>query len=348
MTSSRINKVKIINAKNISILLILIFISAFCTPIVCGKTLYKWIDKKGVIHLTDYPPSENEASHVEQIEVKEEKVPEEIIPEETPESLETDLQKAFDSELQPEFDQLQDIDIDELMKLFDSDMPFPITDEMIQVLEVAGNAIFILSFALSIFINLYLALCIYLIARKTGVSYAWMAFVPLLNILPLFGAAGYRWHVVFVVILAVVISLLPSLFLPQLALIITFVMAIALFIFFINLWMKICDNLGTSKWLGLLIIIPFINIFLPSYLAFKKETPWDGVRRLRPAVITFIAFLFIVGAYAFSAPYLIMPQVKEMLSTLSGISVHEEGTGIVIMPQTGSDRSQPQMKKAEE
>ena len=323
----------------IIVLLCVVFILSFSTNI-RSKTLYKWIDKKGGIHLTDYPPSESEASHVEQIEVKEEMVPEQIIPAETPGSLDTDLQKAFDSEQPPEFDQLKDIDLDELMKMSGGDMPFPITDEMIQLLKVAGTAIFILSFALSIFINLYLALCIYLIARKTGVSYAWMSFVPILNIFPLFGAAGYRWHVVFLIILAVILSLLPSFFLPQLAVIITFVMAIALFIFFINLWMKICENLGTSKWLGLLIILPFINLFLPSYLAFKKETSWDGVRRLRPAIITFIVFLVIVGTYAISAPYLIIPQVKAVLSTLSG-TVQEEGTGIVIMPESGSVGSQP-------
>ncbi len=331
----------------IIVLLCIVFFLSLSTD-VSSKTLYKWIDKKGVIHLTDYPPSENEATQVEEIEAEEERTPEQNITEKTLDFPTTDLQKAFDSELPPEFDLLQDIDLDELMKMSDGNIPFQLTDEMIQLLEVAGTAIIIVSFALSIFINLYLALCIYLIARKTGVSYAWMAFVPILNIFPLFGAAGYRWHMVFLIMLAVILSLLPSFFLPQLALIITFIMAIALLIFFINLWMKICENLGTSKWLGLLIIIPFINIFLPSYLAFKKETSWDGVRRLRPAVITFIVFLIIVGAYAISAPYLIMPQMKEMLSTLSGGPVHEDGTGIVIMPETGSGRTQPQMKKAKE
>ena len=331
----------------IIVLLCVVLILSFSTG-VNSKTLYKWIDKKGVIHLTDYPPPDNEAKHVEQIEIKDEIVPEQTHEEKTQELTESDLQKALDDEVQSELDQLQDIDLEELMKMSGSDMPFPISDEMIQLLEVAGTAIFILMFALSIFINLYLALCVYLIARKSSVSYAWMAFVPVLNIFPLFGAAGYRWHVILIIMLAVFLSLLPSFFLPELAVIITFVMAIALFIFFVNLWMKICENLGSSKWLGLLIIIPFVNIFLPSYLAFKKEPSWDGVRRLRPAVITFIAFLIIVGAYAISAPYLIMPQMKEMLSTLSGGSVQEEGTGIVIMPEPGSRRLQPQMKKAKE
>jgi hypothetical protein len=331
----------------IIVLLCIVFILSFSTD-VSSKTLYKWIDKKGVIHLTDYPPSENEATQVKEIEVKEQIQPQEKIPTDTQDLPKPDQQQPLDTALPPDLDQLQDIDLDELMKMSDGDMPFPITDEMIQLLEVAGTAIFILSFALSIFINLYLALCLYLIARKTEVSYAWMAFVPILNIFPLFGAAGYRWHLVLLIMLAVILSLLPSFFLPQLALIITFVMAIALFIFFINLWMKICENLGTSKWLGLLIIIPFINIFLPSYLAFKKETSWDGVRRLRPAVITLIVFLIIVGAYAISAPYVIMPQVKEMLSTLSGSSVQEEGTGIVIMPESGSGTSQPQINKTKE
>jgi hypothetical protein len=306
-----------------------------------SETLYRWTDKHGTIHLTDYPPSQNEAQHVEQIEVKEETVQKQTPEKKTQKSPESDLQKALESELQSEMDKLEDMNLDELMEMPGGNLPFPMSGEMIQFLEVAGTAIFILIFALSVFINLYLALCEYLIARKTNVPYAWMSFVPVLNIFPLFGAAGYRWHVALIIMFIVILSFLPPFFLPQLAVVITFIMAIGLFIFFINLWMKICENMGTSKWLGLLIIIPFINIFLPSYLAFKKETTWDGVRRLKPVVITFIVFLVIVGAYAISTPYLIMPQVKEVLSTLTGGSVKEEGTGIVIMPEPGSGRPQP-------
>ncbi len=35
--------------------------------------------------------------------------------------------------------------------------------------------------------------------------------------------------------------------------------------------MCIAENMGKSKWLGLLVLVPILNIVLPGYLAFSKS-----------------------------------------------------------------------------
>jgi hypothetical protein len=39
---------------------------------------------------------------------------------------------------------------------------------------------------------------------------------------------------------------------------------------FIYIWMCITENLGKNKWLGVLMIVPFVSILFPYYLAFSK------------------------------------------------------------------------------
>jgi hypothetical protein len=287
--------------KYIVILLTILVAALLSINTAHSKTFYKWIDKRGHTHITDYPPPEGEAIKIEEFEAEER---EESLQEKIQSLMESGGMDTGDVELTPE----------ELFQLSEGEFPFQLSEPMLQMLSVFGTALSIISFALSLLMNLMLALCIYLIARKTGVSYAWMAWVPILNMFPLFGAAGYRWYVGLLVILVPVVALIPGFFIPPLMVIITIAVAIGLFVFFINLWMRICENLATSKWLGLLIIVPFVNLFLPPYLAFKKEPALEGVRKLRPALITLIVFVVLVLVYTFAAPHFMPQQFSQPLS----------------------------------
>jgi len=95
---------------------------------------------------------------------------------------------------------------------------------------------------------LYVSLCLFLIARKLNVSAAWIAFVPLFQILILCYSANKPgwWMLLF--------------FVPLVNIVIP-----------IYLWMCISENLGKDKWLGLLMLVPLVNLVYLGMLAFSSQ-----------------------------------------------------------------------------
>jgi hypothetical protein len=72
--------------------------------------------------------------------------------------------------------------------------------------------------------------------------------VPLLNLWAVVGSAGKPWWWI----------------------ILLFVPLVNIFIW-IYLWLCITENLGHNKWLGLLMLLPMINLVFMAYLAFAKS-----------------------------------------------------------------------------
>lgn len=95
---------------------------------------------------------------------------------------------------------------------------------------------------------LYGSLCLYLIAKKLNVPAAWTAWIPILQIWAFFASAKQPLWMV-------------------LLFIIPFVNAIAA----TYLWICIVENLGRNKMLGLLMLIPVVNLMFLGFLAFSKE-----------------------------------------------------------------------------
>jgi hypothetical protein len=98
---------------------------------------------------------------------------------------------------------------------------------------------------------LFFAFCLYKIAQKLDVPYAWLAFVPLASLWTFVVCAGKPgwWILLFLV---PIVNMFVGIY----------------------LWMCITENLGKNKWLGLLILVPFIGMFYPAWLAFSKtEAP---------------------------------------------------------------------------
>jgi len=97
----------------------------------------------------------------------------------------------------------------------------------------------------------YFSLCMFLIARRLNVPAAWTAWVPILQVWPLLASAGKPcWWVLL-------------LFIPFVNIIIS-----------TYLWMCIAENLGRNKWLGVLILVPVVQLVLPGVLAFSgKDGP---------------------------------------------------------------------------
>lgn len=113
----------------------------------------------------------------------------------------------------------------------------------------------ILIAALGILFYIYFSLCLYKIAGKLDVSAAWTAWVPLVQIWTIVAAAGKPWWWLLILVLSAIIP---------------FAGPIISGIVSIYLWVCITENLGRNKWLGLLMIVPLVNLVWPGILAFSR------------------------------------------------------------------------------
>lgn len=96
----------------------------------------------------------------------------------------------------------------------------------------------------------YFAFCLQMIAGKTGnTEDSWMAWIPIVNIYLLCKMAGMPgwWVLLF--------------FIPLVNIVII-----------VLVWMEIASALGKSNLLGLLMIIPFVNLIVLGYLAFSERS----------------------------------------------------------------------------
>lgn len=100
---------------------------------------------------------------------------------------------------------------------------------------------------ISILFYIYYCLCLYRIANRLAVPAAWTAWIPLIQVWPFVGSAGKPWW-------WILLLLVPFLNV----------------IIIVYLWMCITENLGRNKLLGLLTLVPIVNIIYPGFLAFAK------------------------------------------------------------------------------
>ncbi|HDZ62621.1 MAG TPA: tetratricopeptide repeat protein [Nitrospirae bacterium] len=127
--------------------------------------------------------------------------------------------------------------------------PFPL-DEMPEIsagwwAAMAGFMIFFYVLALALY--LFIALCYYKIATKLNVPAAWLAWIPIAQIWPVVGSAGKPWWWILLLFIPLVGAFIG-----------------------IYLWMCIAENLGKNKWMGLIILVPIINLAFLGYLAFSE------------------------------------------------------------------------------
>ena len=83
---------------------------------------------------------------------------------------------------------------------------------------------------------------------KLRTTAPWTAWIPLVNLWTVVSAAGKPWW-------WLLLLLIP----------------IANIFIWINLWMCISENTGRNKWLGLLMLAPFISLVFLGILAFPRN-----------------------------------------------------------------------------
>ena len=95
----------------------------------------------------------------------------------------------------------------------------------------------------------YKAICLMLLAKKTGTSNGWMAWVPILDLYLMCKVAGKSGAWIFL-----------------------FLIPIVNVIVIVLLWMAISERCGKPGWWGILMLISPINLIVMGILAFSKSS----------------------------------------------------------------------------
>jgi len=148
--------------------------------------------------------------------------------------------------------------------------------------KIRGMILAISSLILLI-LYVYLSLCLKLIANKTGTPNAWIAWMPLLNIILMLdiGRIKYRTILIplfmFFLLIFVSISFFDSAYRPIVSLVfagIIFLNSVYFVFLMAYIWYKIAVARGKSTWLAILLMVMMfispLNLLALGYLAFSR------------------------------------------------------------------------------
>lgn len=115
--------------------------------------------------------------------------------------------------------------------------------------------VLLMIFFAAIIFYVYTSICLQLIAKKTETAPGWLAWIPIANIFLMckIASVGYWW-----------IAVLLLSFLPFAGMLVSLG-------FFGFLWYKIALARNKPGWIGLLSVIPIVNLVIYGYLAFAGE-----------------------------------------------------------------------------
>jgi hypothetical protein len=116
------------------------------------------------------------------------------------------------------------------------------SDGTMPALLAGGMLLFILIFGAAVYV--YFALALSTIATKTNTENAWLAWIPIANMVLMLNVAKKPiwWLVLFLIPLVnIVISII--------------------------VWMAVAEARGKPNWWGILTIVPVVGIVVPGYLA---------------------------------------------------------------------------------
>lgn len=220
-----------------------------------SAALHKWVDEKGHTWVTDYPPP---------------KAAKKKAPEAGNAANQTQANQSAtsNSEVQQTDQQRDAGKIFLLPEDIRKKLPMSLQGEGIPFVPskiLAMISGFMLLIVLAGYI--YVSLCLYLIAKKTAIPHPWMAWIPLVNLWTFVAAAGREWWWL------AIIAALSALSLISVVGIIFGLLNLAAIIY---LWICITENVGKNKWLGLLMLVPIVNLIFLAILAFSKQENYSS------------------------------------------------------------------------
>jgi hypothetical protein len=125
---------------------------------------------------------------------------------------------------------------------------------------------FIIFLIVILVLYIFMAICLMKIAKKTNTPNGWFAWIPILNVVLMLQIAKKPvWWIVLI-------------FIPF----VNFVWVVLQ----ILVWMSISRECGKEEWLGILMLVPVANIFVPAYLAFSGNSaaPIQPIPPVQPVV----------------------------------------------------------------
>lgn len=162
-----------------------------------------------------------------------------------------------------------------------------------------------LALATSFFMYLLYCMTLYIITRKFNLPRPWLAWIPIAQIHPQVLAAGLPGWWTAALIASIFASMLPFL---------GVVLSLAATVAFVYLWMRISERLDVNKWLGLLMLLPLVQLIYPAWLALKKDRLRHGIDLRNILVKTLLAFLLLSTLSWAVTTYLIVPAMEPLLS----------------------------------
>ena len=131
---------------------------------------------------------------------------------------------------------------------------------MLGAMVAFGIIFFLMMLALCLGLYLYFSFALMSIAQKTNTPHAWLAWIPIANFYLMTQIADVPWWTMLLVIAAMFITYIP------LVGIFGCVVVLGIFLWW---WWKIAEARRKSGWLGLLIIIPVVNLVTLGVLAWS-------------------------------------------------------------------------------
>jgi len=132
-----------------------------------------------------------------------------------------------------------------------------LTEKDAKMAVALAGGIFLFVIILSFIFYVYSAICLYFIAKKTNTEPAWLAWIPIGNLFLMCNVAkiNYLWLLGILGLFIPFVNILANIYLIGL---------------FVYMWYKIAIARNKPGWIGILTIIPVVNLAVMGYLAFAE------------------------------------------------------------------------------
>lgn len=279
------------------------------------KTLYRWTDRRGQDHITDYPPPEGSAvpGSIESVDVKEA----------APDVKDEKKKAPFSGSGQLDEIERESAELMDRMKreLDLTGLEGESLSHYLNEVRMLSSSVLILAVIMTLFFHFIYSLPLYLISRKMALSYAWLSWVPMFNIFPLAGSARLPLWVGIFFLLPLLASL-PVASGSSAVLLAFILVALADLILIVAIWIRICRNLWVNQWAGLLILLPVFQLILPWYLALKTDPEHlirSDIRRLRTSLLALGVFLALSLTVSLSMHFYGKPVLEGLIDAAEDI-----------------------------
>ncbi len=276
-----------------------------------SATVYKWVGKDGITHISDFPPP----AYKEEKEIPPKGIKKDVQTHgETASSPEADLpavkkvtepvSSEKEKSLKPPIKEKPAIKEETVLPTDKENLKeriepitkpplkkfqqIPLVSEKPQINPFTSNYIkwtFITVTILSVFLIIFSLYSLYLIAKKLNIPSPWLAWIPVFNIYTMVKAGEKPWWWILILLL----------------------IPIANIVLFIILWMSICENLRINNRLGLLMLIPNILtpvVFITSSILLPLLISLSSNNLISFIIITIILLLGLLPmVIIFTLPY---------------------------------------------